>query len=78
MASCELRPFSDLREDKSPTEVVREHLAAAAKVSFSGSASDLYPGLAGNVKLVKPSELPIMSARIISRHRLSLIQFTSF
>ena len=39
-----------------------------AKVNFSGSSqSDLYLGLVGNVKLVKPSELPIMSARDISR-----------
>ena len=42
------------------------------------SQSDLYPGLAGNVKVVKPSELPIMSARDISRHRHSLTQFTGF
>jgi len=41
------------------------------------SQSDLYPGLVGNAKLAKPSELPIMSARDISRHRHSLTQFTS-
>src|SRR5271165_4390321 len=46
-----------------------------AKVNFSGSAkSDLYPGLVGNAKVVKPSELPIMRARDISRHRHSLTQ----
>src|SRR5271165_1004611 len=39
-----------------------------AKVNFSGSAkSDLYPGLVENAKVVKPSELPIMRARDISR-----------
>ena len=30
---------------------------------FRLSQSDLYPGLAGNAKVVKPSKLPIMSAR---------------
>jgi len=52
-----------LREDKAPTEVVREHLAALPSEFLRVSQSDLYPGLAGNAKLVKPSELPIMSAR---------------
>src|SRR5271166_3161814 len=64
-----------LREDKAPTEVVREHWRRCQSKFFRVSQSDLYPGLPGNVKLVKPSELPIMSARDISRHRHSLTGF---
>jgi hypothetical protein len=52
---------------------VRLKAGAGSVAGFSGSAkSDLYPGLAGNAKQVKPSELPIMSAWDISRHRHSL------
>src|SRR4029077_269341 len=57
--------FLGLREDKAPTKVVREHLAALPE----------YPGLAGNVKAGQTKRIVVMSARDISRH--SLTQFTS-
>jgi hypothetical protein len=60
----EYGPGNGLREDKNAKGSRARAFGGVAKVNFYGvSQSDLYPVLAGNVKLVKPSELPIMSAR---------------